>query len=236
MKKASLFICLLLECVVASSAPLNAARPAAQNHALIREAVAAFVQRQTTDLPGKITYQINEIDRRIMLSACEKPEAFLPAGNQLVGNTAIGVRCTDDKGWTILVPVQIKLTVNLLTSRQHLPSGHVLHEEDLAFQATASENPGALTDSKQVVGKVLRYNIASGQVLRADMLRAPYSVLQGQVVQLSVRGRGFSVRSEGIALNNASEGQSANVRIASGRVISGIAIEGGAIAVGIWTD
>jgi flagella basal body P-ring formation protein FlgA len=58
------------------------------------------------------------------------------------------------------------------------------------------------------------------------MLRAPYSVSQGQAVQVIARGSGFSIRGEGVAMNNAGEGQTVQVRVGSGRMISGIARNG----------
>jgi flagella basal body P-ring formation protein FlgA len=82
-----------------------------------------------------------------------------------------------------------------------------------------------------VIGKVLRYGISAGQALREDMLRPPYSVTQGQSVRLVVQGNSFSIRSEGVALNNASEGQTVQVRTSSGRVISGIAGSGGVVNI-----
>lgn len=226
------FAGMLLACAVAVASPANTATPAAQSHALIKQTVSAFLQKQTASLPGRVSYQINEIDRRLVLAACTRLEAFLPYGNQLGGNTLIGVRCTDAKGWSILVPVQISHTIDQLTSRRSLSSGHVMQDDDIATQSSETSIVGAVSDRRQVIGKVLRYNIMSGQVLREDMLRAPYTVQQGQVVQLVVQGAGFSVRSEGVALSNASEGQHANVRIASGRVISGTALSGGGVLVG----
>lgn len=222
MKKLLVCVYLLLECAAAS---------AAQDHTQIRNVVAAFVQQQTTALPGRVTYQINEIDQRIMLPECARLEAFLPTGSRLIGKTAVGVRCNDVSGWSIFVPVQIKVSANLLVSARQLPLGHVLQKEDFASQMMEISRAGGLSDPEQVLGKVLRYGIAAGQVLREDMLRAPYSVTQGQVVQLSVQGRGLSVRSEGVALNNASEGQTVQVRTQSGRVISGIAGAGGMVEI-----
>jgi len=215
-----------------------------QNHAQIRNTVATFVQQQTAPLPGKVTFQIDEIDRRIILPKCAEFEAFLPAGSQLIGKTSIGVRCAPSprkeeandraartNGWRIFVPVQIRLSLNLLTSAHQLPPGHTLQERDLASQSTETSRPGGFTDPKQVLGKVLRYGIAAGQVLREDMLRQPYSVTQGQIVQLAVQGNGFSIRNEGVALNNASEGQTVQVRVVPGRVISGVARVSGVVEI-----
>ncbi len=250
MKKLLLIAFLLLQPTATGAAPArdaparNAPSAAAQDHAQIRNTVADFVQQQTAALPGKVTYQIDEIDRRIVLPKCDELEAFLPAGSQLIGKTSIGVRCTPSarkeeahdrsartSGWSIFVPVQIRLSLNLLTSARQLPLGHTLQEQDLASQATESSQSGGFTDPKQVVGKVLRYGIAAGQVLREGMLRQPYSVTQGQIVQLAAQGNGFSIRSEGVALNNASEGQAVQVRVGAGRVISGIARAGGVVEI-----
>jgi flagella basal body P-ring formation protein FlgA len=52
-------------------------------------------------------------------------------------------------------------------------------------------------------------------------------VQQGQTVRLVASGAGFSVTTEGLALNNAGEGQPARVRLASGQVVSGMARAGG---------
>lgn len=202
-----------------------------QDHALIKSMVAAFVQQQTADMPGKVVYQVEDIDRRIMLPECKKLEAFLPVGGQLIGKTSVGVRCSEQQGWSIFVPVQIRISLNLLISARALPLGHTLHEEDIATQTTETTHAGGITDAKQVIGKVLRYGISAGQVLREDMLRPPYSVTQGQSVRLIVQGNSFSIRSEGVALNNASEGQTVQVRTSSGRVISGIAGAGGVVNI-----
>lgn len=222
MKKLLLCACLLLECVAAS---------AAQDHTQIINVVATFVQQQTAALPGKVSYKINEIDQRIALPECARLEVFLPTGSQLIGKTAIGVRCNEANGWSIFVPVQIKVSINLLVSARQLPLGHTLQKGDIASQTMETSRTGGLTDPERAIGKVLRYGIATGQILREDMLRLPYSITQGQVVQLAVQGSGFSVRNEGVALNNASEGQTVQIRLHSGRVISGIAEAGGVVKI-----
>ena len=246
-----MIIFLLLQSAAIGAAPAKDTPPAhgessaaIRNHAQIRDIVAGFIQRQTATLPGKVTYQIDEIDRRIVLPECAEMEAFLPSGSQLVGRISVGVRCASSssgeetngrparmKGWSIFVPVQIRISLNLLTSARQLPRGHILQEQDLASQTTESSRPGGFTDPRQVVGKVLLYSITAGQVLREDMLRQPYSVTQGQIVQLAVQGNGFSIRSEGVALNNASEGQAVQVRVGSGRVISGVARAGSVVEI-----
>jgi flagella basal body P-ring formation protein FlgA len=57
-------------------------------------------------------------------------------------------------------------------------------------------------------------------------------VQQGQSVRVVSSGPGFRVSTEARALNNASEGQIAQARTASGQVVSGIAKAGGVVEVG----
>jgi len=253
MKKLILVAFLLLQSAAggaafAGDAAGRSAPSAAQDHAQIRNTVTQFVEQQTAALPGKATYQIDETDRRIALPPCANFEAFLPPGSQLIGKTSVGVRCassprqeetqeknkvgqTRTNGWSIFVPVQIRVSLNLMTSARQLPPGHTLQEQDLASQATEASRIEGFTDPQQVLGKVLRYGISAGQVLREDMLRQPYSVKQGQIVQLAVQGNGFSIRSEGVALNNAGEGQAVQIRVSSGRVVSGVARAGGMVEI-----
>lgn len=222
MKKILALCLFLLQFIAANAAD---AAPA-QSHQQITRAVANFVQQQTANLAGKVDYQIEELDTRIALSPCTRLETFLPGGSRLIGKTSIGVRCAEQNGWQILVPVQIKITLPLLVSARQLPLGHVLQEQDITRQTTEITRSEGYTDTAQIIGKVLRYSIAAGQILRDDMLREPYSVAQGQLVQTATKGKGFSIRGEGVAMNNASEGQSVQVRVSSGRMISGTARNG----------
>ncbi|MCE9549711.1 MAG: flagellar basal body P-ring formation protein FlgA [Betaproteobacteria bacterium] len=203
-----------------------------QSHVEIREIVTAFVHEQTLNLPGQVTINVHEIDRRISLPACPSLEAFLPPGGQLLGNSSVGVRCTSTKQkWTLFVPVQIKVTVNLLVASSPLQQGHVLRAEDIGNQKSELAQTGILTDPLQAIGKVLKYSVGAGQVLKQDMLRAPYAVKQGQIVQIQVERQGFKIRADGQALNNAAEGQAVQVKTSSNQVVSGIVQSDGAVHI-----
>ena len=204
---------------------------AQQNHASILDAVTAFVRAQTQDFPGKVAFKVNEIDPRTVRSACPKLEVFLPAGSQLLGNSMVGVRCTDKNGWTLFLPVHVSISVDMLITNKPLPQGHMLQVEDISRQNAEMTQMDILTDSSLAIGKVLKNSVGVGQVLRQDMLRAPYAVTQGQTVQLQAGGAGFSIRSEGRALSNAAEGQSVQVRTPSGQVVSGTVLSGGAVEI-----
>ena len=205
---------------------------AQQSHAEIRAVAVAFVRAQTLALPGQVAVQVDEIDQRITLPACTALEAFVPPGGKLLGNGTVGVRCPGaKKGWTLFIPVQVKVSATLLIANKPLQQGQALQANDLAGLSGELTQTGMLTDPAQAIGKVLKFSVGAGQVLKRDMLRDPYAVTQGQTVQLQVEGSGFKIRSAGQALNNAAEGQSVRVRTSSGHVVSGKARLGGTVEV-----
>ncbi len=224
MKKILLIACFLLCCPTANAA-------AQQDHAALSAAVSNFVRQQTSSLPGKVTFNVDQPDSRINLRSCNDIEAFLPGGSQLIGRVSIGVRCNEVNGWRLFIPVQIRVSMDLLVSTRALSQGQVIHAEDLARQTVETTQSGGLSDAGRVVGQVMRYSISRGIILQEAMLRAPYSVKQGQSVQLSAQGSGFNISGSGMALNNAAAGESVPVRTASGRVVSGFAGENGVVNI-----
>lgn len=220
---------LLLSILLLGALPVWAG--AQQSHAEIREAIAAFVRAQTLTLPGEVSIKVSEIDRRIARPACQKLEAFLPPGGKFLGNSTVGVRCPGKNGWTLFVPVHVKVSANLLITTKPLQKGQMLHADDISSQSGDMTQAGTLTDPVQAKGKVLKYSIGAGQVLKSDMLRAPYTITQGQTVQIQAVGANFKINSEGHALNNATEGQTVQVRTLSGQVVSGTAQPDGTVAV-----
>jgi flagella basal body P-ring formation protein FlgA len=60
----------------------------------------------------------------------------------------------------------------------------------------------------------------------------PILVQKGQSVRVSSGGKGFSISTDGQALNEASEGELVKVRVSNGSVLNGIAKESGVVEVG----
>ena len=202
-----------------------------QDHARIREVALAYAQAQTRLLPGRAKIKIEDIDPRTVLPACSKLEAFLPGGSQLIGNTSIGVRCSQKPAWSIYLQARIRINVDMLVANRPLAQNTVLGINDFSFQNGELGQPGILTDPAQAVGKTLKFGIGAGQVLRQDMLRAPYVVLQGKTTDVQVSSTGISILATGQALNNGTAGQSIQLRMPSGQVISGIAMADGRVEV-----
>lgn len=180
---------------------------------------------QTQGLPGKVTISVGKLDARTQLPPCTAHEAYTPPGARLWGKTNVGVRCLGPNVWSVLVPVQITVTSQYVTTARPLIAGQLIQPGDLATLSgdLAMQPAGVVTDPAVAVGKTLKNSLAAGQPLRADQLLAPLVIRQGQMVRLVSKGPGFSVSGEGKAINNAAEGQVAQIRMPSGQVVSGVA-------------
>jgi len=215
------------------SSLLASAQTGQSGQSALYRAVDDFLRSQTQGLPGKVSYRVTPLDPRTQLAKCEAFEPFFPAGSAPWGKTTIGVRCLGPSSWTIYVQAQVSVRANYLVAARPLATGQVLGESDLLRRSgDLGTLPGSvLFDAEQAIGKTVRIGIAAGQPLRSDQLIEPWAIQLGQNVKTVTRGAGFSVSSEGKALNNATEGQVVQVKTPSGQIVSGIARAGGVVEI-----
>ena len=199
----------------------------------VKKAVEDFLLPQTKDLPGRVSLSIGGLSPNNSLAPCAAFEVSQAPGAKAWGRTSVRVRCTQERGWTIFVPVHIKVAANYLVTARPLSQGQAITDEDVGFQTgELSELPnGILTDPRQAVGRTAAMQIPAGRPLRSDMLRQVLAIQQGQNVKVVSQGTGFQVANEGKALNNAAEGQVAQVRLNNGQIVSGIARRNGQVEI-----
>lgn len=219
---------LLLLVLLALSRPLYAADESA-----VVDAAERYVRQQTQGLSGKVGISMGRLDVS-RLPDCARHQAFSPPGTRLGGKTYIGVRCLGPANWSVLVPVNIAVTGSYVGTARPLIAGQTILADDLVT-LTGDLNTlptGVVTDPAGAVGKTLRNSLGAGQPLRSDHLLAPLLVRQGQSVRVVSKGDGFAVSSEGQAINNAAEGQVAQVRMPSGQTLRGTVKADGSIEIG----
>ncbi|HEX8988938.1 MAG TPA: flagellar basal body P-ring formation chaperone FlgA [Rhodocyclaceae bacterium] len=199
----------------------------------VRKAVEDYLRVQTQGLPGQVSFTIGAIDPNNNLAPCAAIEASQPPGARAWGHTNVTVRCAQEGGWSLFVPVVIHVFADYLVTARPLAQGQAITATDLARQrGDLAELPvGILTEAAQAIGRTAAISIAAGRPLRADMLRQAVAIQQGQNVKIVSRGPGFQVTNEGRALNNASDGQIVQVRLANGQIVSGVARMGGTVEI-----
>lgn len=206
---------------------------AQQDPAPVRKAVESWLKTQLQGLPGQASYELGDLDRGNQLAPCRTFDVSRPAGAKPWGRTNVTVRCLEEPGWRVFVPVHIRVKTDYLLSARPIPRGQVVTEADLAIQSgDLSELPAnILTETTLVIGQAAASSIPAGRPLRADMFRSPVVIQSGQTVKVMSRGPGFAVANEGRALGQGVVGQVVQVRLTSGQVVSGVAKNDGTIEV-----
>lgn len=199
----------------------------------IKQAIAEFMDAQKSSLPGKVRYRIGTINSGGLAGGCVGMDVRMDAGARPWGRTHVNVRCTEGAIWNLYVPVEIHVAVDYLVSARPLRAGQPISEADIArLSGDLADLPtGILTDPAQALGQSYRVSLPANRPLRAEMLRPPLVVRQGQSVKIVSEGAGFKVANEGSALNDAAAGQVVQVRLISGKNIRGIAKSDGTISV-----
>lgn len=170
-------------------------------------------------LPGRA-------DPRLRLPACvQLPTAGWPAG-QRAPFGAVELACAN-QGWRVLIPVTAsEVSMGYATTRP-LRAGDVLQLSDVKLVRITNRAllAQSVRDPAFVVGKAVRSAVPADSLLRENQLRLPIVVKMNQPVRVVVLGNGFSLGSDAIALGNAAVGERLNVRVSSGKVISGVVAE-----------
>ena len=200
----------------------------------VLETARELLARETAGLPGAVEISVGPFDPANQLPACAALEAFLPVGTRAWGRISVGIRCVSPVVWTIYLPARIAIVTDYLVTIRPIRPGQIIGPEDVAVERgdLAAQPSNTLTDPARAIGHHARYAVASGNTLRADMLRLPPAVQQGQAVKVVGRGSGFSVTNEGRALNRAAEGETVRVRLPNGQVVTGTARAGGVVELG----
>ena len=204
----------------------------AADSAVIRRAVDEFLRTQVKGLPGTASYSIGNIDAERLAGVCEGFDVSMGNGARPWGKTQVAVRCRGGT-WNLWVPVQIRVVAEYLVIARPINAGQRLTEADVRGQlGELSDLPnGVLMDKDQAIGRTAIASLVAGRPLRADMLRQPTVVQQGQNVKIVGTGSGFQVTNEGRALTNAVVGQVTQVRLNSGQILSGVVRADGAVEI-----
>ncbi len=205
----------------------------AQSPGTVRAVVYEFLRGQTAGQTGQVKIEVEQPTIPAHMPRCDRLEPWLPAGARPWGKVRVGVRCVGQGNWALYVPAQVSILGNYLAAARALRPGDVLTIADIELRSGEITSMGRqlLTEPEQAIGQQMRFAVASGQPLRATMMAAPIVIQSGRPVKVIVQGSGFSVANQGTALGNARAGQAIRVRLASGKVVSGVATDNGEVLI-----
>ena len=176
----------------------------------LTELAEQWLQQQLAADKSQRQLDINALDSRIGNKTClQVPEFRLsqPAGQRQ--NTVV-IRCNDNPGWQLYLPVRIDEIVQTLVLRQNIASDSVLTANML--ESTTRQRRfirgNLVTDARSVIGAKTKRALSMGQILTFQDLCL---VCKGDVVTISVSDNGLSVAATGVAQSDGSLGDTISV-------------------------
>lgn len=151
---------------------------------------------------------------------CDNPQFSLPGNSRMWGNMSVAANCDQNRRY---LQVQVQVTGSYVVAARQVARGATLSADDVKVQQGRLDTLPARTvmTPDQISDAVALRDIAPGQPMTLMMVRQPWRVKAGQNVTVTASGGGFSVTSEGRAMNNATTAQLVRVRMTSGQIVSG---------------
>ena len=168
----------------------------------------------TTQTPGRYEIQVNQLDPRLRMPACDKElTATLESPAQPIGRVTVKVRCEGASPWTVFVPAQVKLFRDVVVVTRPLKRTGIIGYEDVALRERdiGLINQGYLTSVDQAIGQKLTRPMVTDQVITLVHLEQAEVVRKGDQVVISASSGSLNVKMPGEALSNG--GMSEQIRV-----------------------
>ncbi len=172
-------------------------------------------------------FKIRELSDRLKLKACQTALQIEDRqSSKTVGRMTIGVSCEHPR-WRVYVPAEIMGKLPLIYSNHAILKGERISREDFRVELVPHNKipPGAVTQERSLIGMRSKRAISANQVIKVQYLVPPYMVFKNQAVNIITRIGAIEVRSRGISLKNAVEGEQVDIQNQSSKkIIKGIVI------------
>ena len=168
------------------------------------------------------------VDPALRMAACGQPLQAVPTSARVVE-----VRCPDEPGWRLYVPVQVRRVAEVVVLTEPVSAGETITADMLAVRKRDMAGAGAgFADPAAVVGRAPRHGLAPGAAPSEADLAQGELLRRGDPVVLVSRFGGIEVRVAGRALGRASPGGAVSVEnVESRRIIRGRLVGDGIVEV-----
>ncbi|CAG4970268.1 flagellar basal body P-ring formation chaperone FlgA [Novilysobacter luteus] len=202
------------------SGPVSAAGPVTPPAAIRAAAIAA--------VGGTAANAEASVDPNLRMAACSSPLQAVPTSARVVH-----VRCPDQPGWQLYVPVQVRDVEQVLVVTGPVQAGETITADMLAMRRRDMAGAGdGFADAAALVGQTANRSLAPGAAPTADDVVEGPMLRRGDPVVLVSRAGGIEVRVAGRALGRAARGGAISVEnLQSRRIVRGRVVGAGVVEV-----
>lgn len=179
----------------------------------IRLAAKIFLEEITNaaDNPS-ISVNIGKLDPRLQLRQCnDHLQAFMPASSKPTGRVMVGISCSSPVLWKIFISATVDEFIEVVVARSNIAKKSLISEQDIEIKRvnSAKLRKQPATTKEQVINTSPKRFLRAGAVIFEDGI---CMVCRGDTVQISARNKYLAINLQGIALADATIGESTKVR------------------------
>ncbi|MCE2595614.1 flagellar basal body P-ring formation protein FlgA [Motilimonas cestriensis] len=175
---------------------------------MAEDEVAAQIQSPAN---GKVDIKATPLDSRLSLTPCETQLTVAIVNEQVRKNTVVKVTCDDATPWHTYIQVRVKITTPVVVAKRLLASGAILSEQNItiSFVELHTLRGNVVADPLQLYGVKAKRRIPKGRTIK---MRDVCFICKGDNVVIKARVSGLEIKTNGIAINSASLGDTIRVK------------------------
>lgn len=163
-------------------------------------------------------------------------EAEIPYGIKYTVPTVIYVnfKVKGQPAGRAVCRLQLHIFDNVVVAARAVRANAVMTAEDLRIEKKeiSAVNTYYITDLDSVIGKISRYPLKPGDIIRDSLLTSPILIKRGAPVHIVAQNNGLKVQTDGTAMTSGSKDQVIKVKnTVTGVIVSGKVIDEGTVDV-----
>ncbi len=202
----------------------------------LKQDVAKFLANHYAQVDHeRVDIKVGNLDARLRLASCSEAIRFNvqdPSG--LGGNLSVQAQCPQNTGWSVHVPAQVTIYRQIPVASRTIARGERITQYHLTDNLVnvSSIRQGYSLNSKDIIGREAKRNIAQGEAFKTSALDSPTAIRRGENVTLQAQAGAIKVLSSGVALADGRIGHKIRVRNSSSeRIVTGVVVNQGLVQI-----
>lgn len=155
------------------------------------------------------------------LAGCEAPAVFLPFRVNAGGRATVGFRCQGREQRPLYLTADVEVTGRYWVASDDISRGTII-ERSMISEKTGdlSKLPrNILQDPEKIMGQQVNRVLRAGKPVQKTALQAVYLVKRNAAVDVQAVGVGFTIKRDGIAMDDGALGDLVRVKLKAGSTV-----------------
>ncbi len=182
----------------------------------------------------QISYQVNSVDPRLKLHACEQTPYIAPNSKMRGGKITLKAECRLPHPWKIYLTVEVDRMHPVVFTTASIARNRMLTVADLELKLTNIDklNFGYFTSVDEAEGMIARRLLTPGKALSPNQVLPPKLINKGDSVLIEASNPQINVKMPGLAMSDGRRGQQISVKNRqSNRIVRAEVVANGIVRV-----